>query len=91
MIVGASRCGGAGGGLVTTVTRGRRTRELTAEQSRALLEERVRRRLGIDLQEFIDRWQTGFYGDPDDHPEALELAVLLPIVGVDPWRDGRDA
>jgi hypothetical protein len=74
--------------LMTAAPRAHQLQKLTSDQSRVLLEERVQRRLGIDLEEFIRRWQTGFYDDPDDNPDALELAVLLPIVGVDPWRDG---
>ena len=53
-------------------------------------EQRARRRLGSARPAFSCRWQTGVYGDPDDDPEALTLAVPLPIVGVAPWRDGRD-
>ncbi|MGD9892753.1 MAG: hypothetical protein AB7R89_26550 [Dehalococcoidia bacterium] len=73
---------------MTAASRTHQMQELTPDQSRMLLEERVQRRLGIDLPEFIRRWHTGFYDDPDDNPDALELAVLLPIVGVDPWRNG---
>ena len=50
--------------------------------------ERVRQALHIELDEFIRRWRAGVYGDVDDDPRALELAMLLPIVGVDPWSDG---
>ena len=73
---------------MTAAPRTHRLQELTPDQSRLLLEERVQRRLGIELQEFIRRWQAGLYDGPDDNPDALEIAVLLPIVGVDPWRDG---
>lgn len=61
---------------------------LTADEGRAFLEERVREALQIDLDEFIRRWQAGRYGGVDDNPTALDLAMLLPIVGVDPWSDG---
>lgn len=91
MNAGAGRFGSAGSIAMAMVTGIRQPQELTAEQGRVLLEERVRRPLRIDLPEFIRRWQAGCYGDPDDNPDALELAVLLPIVGVDPLQDGRDA
>jgi hypothetical protein len=68
-------------------TRQGQVKELTADEGRRLLEERVREAFQIDLDEFIRRWRAGAYGDPDDNPEALELAMLLPIVGVDPWSD----
>ncbi len=61
--------------------------ELTTEQGRALLEERVRQAFDLELDEFIRRWRDGVYGDVDDDPAALELAMLLPIIGVDPWTD----
>ena len=65
--------------------------ELTHEEAWELLEGQSRRRLGLGLKEFIDKWLAGDYGDPDDNPDALELAVLLPGVGVDPWQYDKRA
>ncbi len=61
---------------------------LTRDEAWVLLDQHARRAFGIGLQSFIDRWLYGEYGEPDDNPDALEIAVFLPSVGVDPWRDG---
>ena len=63
--------------------------ELTYTEARQLLEEQAQRYLGVSLAEFVEKWFAGDYGDPDDNPDALELAVLLPGVGIDPWRNGK--
>jgi len=73
---------------MVTAGQQRRVEVLTPEQGRLFLEERVRETLHIGLDEFIQRWQAGTYGDVDDNPAALDLAMLLPVVGVDPWSDG---
>lgn len=65
--------------------------ELTEAEGWAVLEQRTQRRLGIGAAEFIRRWQAGEYGESDTNLEALELAMLLPVVGIDPWIDGPDA
>ena len=59
--------------------------ELTEEEAWAMIEERTKAHFGLSAPEFIERWLSGGYGDPDDDPDALEIAVLLPGVGVDPW------
>ena len=64
-------------------------RELSREEAWELLEEHTRARFHIGVQEFIDKWFAGEYGEPDDNPDALEIAVLLPGIGVDPWRDDK--
>ena len=61
-----------------------RVRELTESEAWELLQERTHRRLQIDAEEFIRRWQAGEYGAADDNPDALELGILLPHVGIDP-------
>ncbi len=63
--------------------------ELTHDEAWELLEEQTRRRFHIGAQEFIDKWLAGESGEPDDNPDALEIAVLLPGIGVDPWRNGK--
>jgi hypothetical protein len=61
---------------------------MTASDGRSFLEEQVRETFCISLDEFVQRWQAGDYGDFDDDPRALRLAMLLPIIGVDPWSNG---
>jgi hypothetical protein len=66
-------------------------KELTPQEAREMLEEQSRRYLGVGLDEFVEKWFAGEYGDPDDNPDALELAVLLPVVGIDPWHHDKPA
>lgn len=63
---------------MVSATQGMAIQELTEAEARSLLDERVQRRLGMNLDEFIHRWQSGAYGAPDDDPDALETATLLP-------------
>ena len=65
--------------------------ELTDEQARELIDERTWQYLNVDVDEFVRLWRAGYYGDVDDNPDALEIAMLLPMIGVDPWSDDRAA
>ncbi len=52
-------------------------RDLTAEEGRELFDNAARYYLDIDGDEFIRRWDSGYY---DDDPEAvMRLAMLLPF------------
>lgn len=57
---------------------------MTWEEGRKLLDWQARRYLGISGEEFIERWDKGEYGDPDDRtrnpPGVMELAMILPFV-----------
>jgi hypothetical protein len=64
-----------------------RIKVMTASEGRSFLEQQVRDTCHIGLDEFVQRWQAGDYGDFDDDPRALRLAMLLPIIGIDPWSD----
>lgn len=59
-------------------------RRMTWEEGRELLDRTARRHLGISGEEFIERWDKGEYGDPDDRtknpPGVMELAMILPFV-----------
>ncbi len=63
--------------------------DLTATEAWALLEERTQQHLHVGAREFVERWLAGVYGQPDDNPDALEIAALLPGVGVNPWHDDK--
>jgi hypothetical protein len=52
-------------------------REITREEAWKLLDEDVRRRLGIGVEEFARRYHVGEYDDPDDDPSIMELAMRL--------------
>jgi hypothetical protein len=59
-------------------------RELSREEGRRLFDRQARRYLGISGEEFLERWDAGEYGDPDDRtknpPGVMQLAMLLPFV-----------
>ncbi|CAN5302873.1 hypothetical protein BH20ACT9_BH20ACT9_01360 [soil metagenome] len=54
-----------------------RPHELTAEEARAVFDERTRRLLGMSGEEFRRRWEVGQL-DPDDD-RVLRLVMLLPL------------
>lgn len=59
-------------------------RELTDEEARELFGRAVRHHLGISGEEFMRRWDAGYYDDPDDRtknpPEVMELGMLMDFV-----------
>jgi hypothetical protein len=72
------------------VARARRTQapihELTLDEGRQLLDREALARLGLSAEEFIDKWQSRAFGDPDEtNPDIWHVAMLLPGVGIDPW------
>ena len=58
--------------------------EMSAEESWDLFDQQARRYLNISGMEFIQKWDAGKYGDPDDRsknpPGVMRLAMLLPFV-----------
>ncbi len=58
-------------------------REINKEEGREIFDRSARRYLGISGEEFLRRWDAGFYDDPDDRtknpPEVMEVASLLPL------------
>ena len=63
---------------------------LTPEEAREAIDERARYFMRMGIDEFIARWQTGMYGNPDDNPDAYSVAFHLPTIGIDPWADVSD-
>lgn len=55
-------------------------RELSAAEGERLLDEQTRRYLGMTGAEFARRWAAGKL-DPDDQPEVMRMAMLLPLAG----------
>lgn len=55
--------------------------ELSEEEGRELFDRAVRHHLGISGEEFMRRWDAGYYDDPDDRtknpPEVMELGMLM--------------
>ncbi len=73
-------------------------REATHEEGLVMLDRRARRRLGISGAEFLRRWEAGEYTADPDQPGVIDVAMLLPFVGVAPqsltppqpaWTTGR--
>jgi len=60
---------------------GNQIRELSREEGREMFVRVARRKLGISGEEFIRRWEAGYYDDPDDRsknpPEVMELGMLM--------------
>ena len=58
-------------------------REITKEEGREMLDRQARKYLGISGDEFIERWDAGFYDDPDDRtkndPEVMALGMFIPF------------
>ena len=59
-------------------------KQMSAEESWELFNRQAQRYLNISGEEFIQRWDAGEYGDPDDRsknpPGVMRLAMLLPFV-----------
>jgi hypothetical protein len=55
-------------------------REATPEEGRVLLDRRARRYLGISGDEFVRRWESGYYAADPDAPGVMLVAALLPFV-----------
>lgn len=53
--------------------------EMTLEEGWELLNARAQRYLGISGEEFLQRWESGYYDDDPDREE------LRPVVGVIPF------
>ena len=54
-------------------------RILTEEEGRALFDEEARRLLGISGEEFVRRYDAGYYDDNPDTPEIIQLHLMLPM------------
>ena len=55
-------------------------REVTREEAWAMLDADCRRVLGISVEEFAERYNAGYYDDPDDHPKVMELGTELEFL-----------
>jgi len=57
-----------------------RNRELILEEYRELLDTQARRYLGLWGEEFIKKWESGFWDDNPDGPEIMHVSLLIPFV-----------
>ena len=54
-------------------------RDLTDEEGRALFDNAARFYLGISGEEFVERWDSGYYDEDPDRPDVVDVAMLLPF------------
>ena len=55
-----------------------RIRLLDRDQWMDIVEGAAQRELGISAEEFIQRLEAGKFGDADDDPRVMRVAMLLP-------------
>jgi len=48
------------------------------EAACAVLDSAARYFLGLSGEEFMEKWQSGYYADPDSIPGVMEVASLIP-------------
>ena len=63
----------------TAAREGGRIRELSGEQSWELFERAAGHYLGLSGEEFLERWESGYYKDPDAEPGVMSVVMLLPF------------
>ena len=54
-------------------------REISREEGYKLLNRQTRRYLGMSAAEFIEAWRTGKFRDEREFPEAVRLAMMIPL------------
>lgn len=55
-------------------------RELSNEQSWELFDRASRHYLDdLSGEEFLERWESGYYEDPDAEPGVMSVVMLLPF------------
>ncbi len=54
-------------------------RELSDEQSWGLFDRASRHYLHLSGEEFLERWESGYYEDPDAEPGVMSVVMLLPF------------
>lgn len=53
--------------------------DLTDEEGRTLFDNAARFYLGISGDEFVGRWESGYYDEDPDQPDIVDVAMLLPF------------
>jgi hypothetical protein len=53
--------------------------DLTYEEGRALFDNAARFYLGISGEEFVERWDSGYYDEDPDQPDVVDVVMLLPF------------
>ncbi len=55
-------------------------RDLTPEEGREAFDKAALYYLDISGDEFIRRWNEGYYNDDPDDPDVVEVIMMLPLV-----------
>ena len=63
----------------TVATEDAHIRELTDEQSWGPFDRAARYYLDVSGEEFLERWESGYYEDPDSEPGVMIVVMLLPF------------
>ena len=53
---------------------------LTEEEGQAMFDRAAQYYLGMSGEEFLRCWDAGKWDDPDDYPEVMAVALLIPLV-----------
>lgn len=51
---------------------------LTREEGLAVIDEHARKYLNMSGEEFLRRWETGDFDDPDSY-EVFRVGILVPV------------
>lgn len=52
----------------------------TDEEAAALFERMAQHYLGISGDEFLERWDSGYYSEDPDRPGIMDMAMSIPLV-----------
>ena len=55
-------------------------REVSPEEAWEIFDQAAQYYLKMSGRDFLDRWDSGQFGDPDDQPDIMPVVALLPIV-----------
>lgn len=53
--------------------------EATPEEGYEILDRQARRYLKMSGEEFLEKWDSGYFADKQDEPGVTRVAVLIPF------------
>lgn len=53
--------------------------EATPEEGYEILDEQARRYLNMSGEEFLEKWDSGYFADKQDEPGVMHVAFLIPF------------
>jgi hypothetical protein len=53
---------------------------LSREEGLRILDEKAQHYLGISGEEFVRRWDSGYYANSQEQSDLVRLVMLLPLV-----------